>query len=379
MQTDQLTNSTTVIRAHDGPALQAIFINNGQKVLSCGEDHRICKWDTNNQKLEAEFLSHDGPVYELGCNATQDFFYSLSEDGTVRLWNLITNQLVEKFSRPDRGFFTACFSPDGEKILLGARDGTVEVFDVYTQQQIITFEINSDWYRFAYLPDNSRIAFVKINSNEKKINVEFFHSSRFFPISNIQIDQETEDDELIVRLTFSPKGDYLVFGTKFLYSDYTGVIRLLDIETGSVTKKIKPSNTSAYDGMVFSENGQKLFIPTPPYDAWTSSSRWKHNSQVPNLYQIGWIINSKTGGTINPLCSEGDFIKCAKFVRSDRFILTGSDQSGDLCVWNAFSGNLVKRLKGHSDCVMWIDFCERSGKALTASWDGTLRIWNLNQ
>eukprot|EP00756_Hemistasia_phaeocysticola_P017093 Hpha_TRINITY_DN15517_c2_g5::TRINITY_DN15517_c2_g5_i3::g.107171::m.107171 len=49
----------------------------------------------------------------------------------------------------------------------------------------------------------------------------------------------------------------------------------------------------------------------------------------------------------------------------------------NVCVWNVSSGGLVATLKGHEGCVTGIALFPGAAKAVTCSFDKTLRVWDL--
>ncbi len=64
------------------------------------------------------------------------------------------------------------------------------------------------------------------------------------------------------------------------------------------------------------------------------------------------------------------------FSPDDRHI-AASDMEGNLWLWSVDTGRLLAVLRGHTLRVPWLQF-DADGKTLfSASWDGTIRRWNV--
>lgn len=64
------------------------------------------------------------------------------------------------------------------------------------------------------------------------------------------------------------------------------------------------------------------------------------------------------------------------FSPDGRYISSG-DADGNLVFWDFKNGKLIKRLRAHREVVInhvWLP--HESSKVITASWDGTMKLWD---
>jgi WD40 repeat protein len=80
-------------------------------------------------------------------------------DGTARIWDAVTGQLLQTLSGHE-GFVTDVeFSPDGKRLVTGSGDNTAKVWDILTGQELLTLKGHMTmlfWVEFS--PDGTRIA-----------------------------------------------------------------------------------------------------------------------------------------------------------------------------------------------------------------------------
>jgi len=72
------------------------------------------------------------------------------------------------------------------------------------------------------------------------------------------------------------------------------------------------------------------------------------------------------------------FVNAVAFAPGGQLVATGSSDraGGYLRLWEAASGQLVRRLDGHTDAVTGVAFSRDGERLLTSSYDGTARLWN---
>ncbi len=76
-------------------------------------------WNAGGRDIWAVAYSPDGTKLATGQN-----------DGTVKLWNAETGELLSTFADHDAAVHAVAFHPDGKLLASGARDGTVRVWKV---------------------------------------------------------------------------------------------------------------------------------------------------------------------------------------------------------------------------------------------------------
>jgi len=99
----------------------------------------------------------------------------------------------------------------------------------------------------------------------------------------------------------------------------------------------------------------------------------------------GWrgAVNVWTiGSDEEPVAIQHDaatFVNAVAFSPNGKLVATGSNDAteGYLRLWDADTGDLVKKLEGHNDTVWSVVFSRDGQRLLTSSYDGTARLWDV--
>lgn len=100
---------------------------------------------------------HGGNITSLSFNAMGTILASGSRDGTVRLWDTFTDTEVAILNHNDRVSAIA-FSPNGAQVATLTQGGTVRLWDAGSGVEIAQFAHSAEAVAVAFSPDGSRIA-----------------------------------------------------------------------------------------------------------------------------------------------------------------------------------------------------------------------------
>ena len=111
-------------------------------VFSSSSDKTVKVWAPSTGKCVHTFKEHSGEVTAVALHATGDFIASASLDKTWALYDLAGNvcRKVVADGGVTAGYTTAAFHPDGLILGTGTQDALVRVWDVKTQQNVVTFQ-----------------------------------------------------------------------------------------------------------------------------------------------------------------------------------------------------------------------------------------------
>lgn len=111
---------------HDGSLLAISYNNNNINLIS-----RVIVWDLAAPipTAIAIFEEGDRPIFDLALSADGSVLASASEDGTIRLWDVVTGQLVTTLYSAG-GVNGIQFSPDGAVLASANTDGTVRLWRI---------------------------------------------------------------------------------------------------------------------------------------------------------------------------------------------------------------------------------------------------------
>lgn len=106
----------------------------------------------------AALSGHGGTITGLDFNPGGTLLASASRDGTVRLWDVyLESELLVLVGHTDRVQDVA-FSPLGDRVASASLDGTVRLWDVSTGMPLMTLNHGAPVSRVAFSPDGSRVA-----------------------------------------------------------------------------------------------------------------------------------------------------------------------------------------------------------------------------
>jgi len=88
------------------------------------------------------------------------------------------------------------------------------------------------------------------------------------------------------------------------------------------------------------------------------------------------LWNAATGNIVRTL-THSSSVLCVDFSPDGEHIITGGSDNS-LIVWNRISGMIERTLLGHADWVYSVDYSpDAAPRVVTSSNDGTIRLWNI--
>ncbi|MFF1787681.1 NB-ARC domain-containing protein [Kitasatospora sp. NPDC058243] len=97
---------------------------------SGGEDGTVKVWDLVSHRLVTSVHGHTGWVFATALTGDASLLASAGEDGVIRFWRPRTGELVGILTGHDRRVRALTFTPNGRHLLSAAEDGHVHVWDV---------------------------------------------------------------------------------------------------------------------------------------------------------------------------------------------------------------------------------------------------------
>ena len=364
------------------------FVDQGGTSLAYSPDGRtlvVARWETidlvdaQTGERQLSLSEHTSPVEFLAFSSDGKKLASASgwdEDKAVRLWNARTGKLLRTLTGHERGLHSLVFSPNGNTLVGGARDGTIRVWNPNTGKTQRTLEDWSD--SLAYSPDGKKIAISQgghlllLNANTGVLQQTLLgHTNGSRPLvfssdSNTLVSSSwdgtirfwnvgTGSNKLTIEGHFNFRGIALSPNGKTVATGVESSIFLWNTQDGRFNEVL--NGAGRIDALTYSPDGKTLAIAT--------------RNDGPQIQ----LLNARTGQSRRTLRWKEGEADSIVFSPNSKQVASAS-WDGTIRLWNANNGKLQRTLTGHTEGIRSIVFSPDGKTLVSASWDRTIRLWN---
>ena len=197
-------------------------------------------WERDNiSRPTAIEFSPDGNIIVIG-----------NTNSSIQLWNIVTTELITTFTGHTSNVSRLAFSPDGNTLASGSSDGTIRFWDIETKEPRQAYIAGHDWIRSAsFMNNNSQLASVSSDGIVTAWDMETFQKTTHKTKKTLEKPRQWNT---AVTLVFSPDGTKLL--SRGLEDDSSDsnfdnfVVRFTDVNTGR-------------DLMNFPDDNEEVFSP----------------------------------------------------------------------------------------------------------------------
>jgi hypothetical protein len=294
-------------------------------------------WATNDKPPVRTLIGHVGTVSAVAFSSDGGRILSGDSDGSVKLWDAATGQLLHTFFGHRGIIFDVAFSPDGSRLLSGSADKTLKVWDAASRQILHTFNGHQKpILSVAFSPDGSSVLSGSSDDTVKLWDV----------VSGQLIRTFTGHDSGILSIAFSPDGEYLLSGS------LNGVLKLWDRATGRARHSITGHYSSVLS-VTFSSDGDHLL-----------------SGSSDNAIKL-W--NTKTGRLRRTFTGHQNAVQTVTFSPDGGHLLSGSD-TGVIKLWDVVTGRVLQTFISQEKPVASISIFPDGGHILVGSRGGNLKF-----
>ncbi len=285
-------------------------------------------------------LAHKGIVRGAVFTPEAKSVFTGSEDGIVRLWDLESSSVrreFKPFAIDSRGL---AITPDGGKAIVGCSDGVARVWETTSGTIIREFK-HQDAIQGCVFDNQGRMA----------LTFCLDHTAWIWDLSTGQpVCPELQHDLVVSAGAFTPDGRRVLTG------DFVGKAQFWDVATG------------ARDGRPLLHPGTIYWVSISPDGRYALTAG---EGSVALLWDIA--NSSKLLSLRHPIT-----VYSAVFSPDGGLIATG-DSIGHVRYWDARTGERIGPAYEHTNIIESIQFSRDGKEVVTASFDGTARIWPVPQ
>lgn len=327
---------------HTGRVRSVQFSPDGRHVLTAAEDStaRVWAWDPQGAKAAVErkhLAGHDGVVHQARYRPDGGLIVTVCEDQSTRLYDASTGELVRRLEL-GKAVYTARFDPTGRRIVLevGQSHSSTRIWDLDGGIGRLTLRGHANLMRACRFTDDGSQA----------ITACYDGVVRFWSTRDGRLLHSLEANDQVYDVALAPGGQHIALAT----ANGAWLSRTQDGE--------RALSLAGLEGTVrsigFDETGR--WIATGGEDG------------------TARIWDRRTGSEELRVSLQSPVIRARLSAKGD-CLLTVTEGSQDVELWDARTGEPRGQLSGHTDQVASAEFDATGEWIVTGSRDGTARVW----
>ena len=358
-----------LLTGHTSYVNSVAFSADSKKLVSGGEDGTARLWDVQTGQLLRTYEGHKAvakafhrnegqavPVKSVAFSPDGKTIASGGDDEDVMLWATDTGQLLHNLTLRAPGTFYLLGGPDPIYSVAFSPDGSklvntnsryIYIWDVTTGKQLMKSTGTSGSYLYSVKFSSDGITFAT-GGSRSKVQLWGARTGKFW--QSLEGPRSRYRYRYTVNsVDFSPDGKILASGG----SD--DKIDLWDASTGEHLRTFQ-GHTSSVLGVSFSPKGRTLASAS-----WTEIIFW----------------NTDTGRHKHIITGHTRPVYSVAFSPDGRAVASGADD-GTIQFWNPRSGQPLNTLKGHTEQVYSVAFSPNGKTLASGGKDTRIHLWDVS-
>ncbi len=369
---------------HKGTVNHAAFSPNGRHILTASDDRTLALWmvpdETTASLAPLQFWEHRGAVKGAWFSPDGQHIATVCDDWTASLWHMAKQESVFPPIRHGAPIFQCVFSADGRRLLTASFDNTARVWDATTGRPLSP-----------PLKHRAGLTMARFSPDDRKVVTATYANVAqvWDALTGEAIGPRFHHAGFVLSAVFSPDGE------RILTASHDKTIRQWRL-AGNEGAQSRVSHGAPVTRATLSPDGRLLL--TASHDR--TSRLW--DAATGQLIDTpGLLDNPVRDASFSPdgqrvvACGNANAHVCdlsvprqpklilghqgivwtAKFSPDSLRLVTASSD-GTARVWNAITGEPIGAALQHEKTVESAEFSPDGRRVVTASLDQTARLWD---
>lgn len=425
---------------HRGPIHDIAYSANGARLLTASQDATAIEWNARNGQVlqvlggTADISGHNAPIRGVVYNPDNTEIISASDDGYIIIWHAASGAPIHYLREIDLRSTprSIALTRDGRRLLSGASQGTLSVWDV-TNEAISQYFIDGHLAAITavdYSPDDEYVVTVsqdfsgivwRVSDGDIRYNLDG-HQGR---LNTVRYSADGEliatgaDDGLMIlwsmasgaevrRIQASATAGVTVLaftqdGCCLIAALDDGTLGLWDIESGELIRTytgherrvlsldVSPDGrrfaSGSVDGRIIIweiESGAVVrdnfgLVYRSGLTSRVLSLAYSPDGTTLLAGALDGTINqwdAQTGASLVRFQSGDQSVWSLRYSPDGLYVVSG-DSAGSVTLWDAQTGEALRRFREHNGAVQGVAFNSDGRRVLSGARDGIALLWDM--